>query len=145
MEVVATSKIDQIIDQQVQAGKLDIVTAFLGELERAESLRMGMEMDRVSEDAESGSIRTPLTSSPTKVEDEKDISIGDHLLKRIKLFVYDFFKKYAKQYKDRCTPHDFPALMRDMVRVCSKDVSLKQHQTHTQSSTGFGIGQQTHS
>ena len=58
MEVVATSKIDQIIDQQVQAGKLDIVTAFLGELERAESLRMGMEMDRVSEDAESGSIHT---------------------------------------------------------------------------------------
>ena len=115
VEVVATSKIDQIIDQQVQAGNLDIVTAFLAELERAESLRRNsLEMNRMMEDSESGSIETPLTSSPSKVEEEKDISISDHLLKRIKLFVFDYFKKYSKQFKDRCAPHDFPALMRDM-------------------------------
>ena len=85
------------------------------ELERAESLRRNsLEMNRMMEDSESGSIETPLTSSPSKVEEEKDISISDHLLKRIKLFVFDYFKKYSKQFKDRCAPHDFPALMRDM-------------------------------
>eukprot|EP00940_MAST-03C_sp_MAST-3C-sp2_P002465 g2465.t1 len=105
VDVIAAAKTDQMIEEAVSKGKLDVVTAFLTELEKS-----GVCVD-------ASEMRTIGNSSPASGILDLEASqnaAAKNVLRRIKLFVYEQFRKHAKKYKDRIAPHDLGPVMRDL-------------------------------
>lgn len=87
VEIVASQKMDDIMNQSVREGKIDVVTCFLAELERTENriIASGHELSELR-DFSGLSPRTPIVTPSSAREDE---SAASHLFRRIKLFVYE--------------------------------------------------------
>lgn len=115
VDVIAAAKTDAIIEEAVSKGKMDVITAFLSELERS-----GVDIDTAREMRDVGGNKTTTGvlrdsgTSPVNDIEANATENGKNVLRRIKLFTYQHFRKYAKQYKDRITPHDFGPFMRDL-------------------------------